>query len=899
MSKDINVEKYVKENKKYEYLSVSSLDTMKDVNDYASKCLNGITSMRDKYLKMCKEPIIAKTVIQMCDSGEIREYYTSYGVCSILGKNIVTRDAPLGAIRSYHIGRTYEFGKHIKFPIVNGKKHKDEGKKFIVIQNSLFLGISMKNGLWECTNTVYCDYENRGDKTISSLRAFYKKNVKKEICIENNDFNFDAWIDQIDNETQKKNAIKKGRIHDTLSALGLRVIHTLDSNQDELARRDLINNSVFIAGPAGSGKSTTLIHRVRLKINKEYGITDDNEKRIIEEIEGEGKRHDQSWIMFTPTTLLKQFLKEAFGREGVPVTDDNISTWDDFVIPLGREFNLLRGAGKPGFNYDDEMDHFVSATTDRCDVYFDFYQWCIKKYTSEVYLSLDGIVSLDFGEEMFDLIDNINNISNRCLKYNNIVDFLSRLIELKNDIIKKNNSIKNRVNTIVKEELKKLASNPENLKIFEKINDDNDDNNNNYENLIYDDDVSIIKLYKKIIVAYASNKYSGKEITKKEKELIMLLGDGRMPSDETLLAINNLKVQQEYFSIFYDPIRSFFKKIRSFYEEFRAERIAAKKWYSSTVQNGVIDSNELDILILYNLQIAYNFLSVSKIYHNIDDSWIKILKDKMYLYYNQVLVDEAPDFSPLQLKCMRLLSHFKIKSFFACGDFYQRTNTKGTINFNELKNFFGNSMHISLEKIGISYRQNKYLFDFSQKILSILNEQYEFESEKSAEFANAGYHPVLVENCTDTDLSEWLALRICEIEKEMGKELPTIGILVPTEDDVDPVAKSLKRTLKNKTSVIVQACHNGENVGIGHAVRVFDIQHIKGLEFEAVFFVAFDKLSQIYPDIYGNFLYVGATRAANFLGVTCEKTLPSEMNILKDYFTSNWEGNDDALEENS
>ena len=46
------------------------------------------------------------------------------------------------------------------------------------------------------------------------------------------------------------------------------------------------------------------------------------------------------------------------------------------------------------------------------------------------------------------------------------------------------------------------------------------------------------------------------------------------------------------------------------------------------------------------------------------------------------------------------------------------------------------------------------------------------------------------------------------------------------------------------------------------AIRVFDIKHIKGLEFEAAFFVSLDRLALLYPDLIGNYLYVGATRAA-------------------------------------
>jgi DNA helicase IV len=55
---------------------------------------------------------------------------------------------------------------------------------------------------------------------------------------------------------------------------------------------------------------------------------------------------------------------------------------------------------------------------------------------------------------------------------------------------------------------------------------------------------------------------------------------------------------------------------------------------------------------------------------------------------------------------------------------------------------------------------------------------------------------------------------------------------------------------------------------------VFDVRHIKGLEFEAVFLVAIDCLALQMPDLFERFVYVGTTRAATYLAITCEGMLP-------------------------
>jgi superfamily I DNA/RNA helicase len=50
-------------------------------------------------------------------------------------------------------------------------------------------------------------------------------------------------------------------------------------------------------------------------------------------------------------------------------------------------------------------------------------------------------------------------------------------------------------------------------------------------------------------------------------------------------------------------------------------------------------------------------------------------------------------------------------------------------------------------------------------------------------------------------------------------------------------------------------------------IRIFDVQHVKGLEFEAVFFIGLENLAIHKPDLFDRYLYVGATRAASFLGL--------------------------------
>ena len=72
------------------------------------------------------------------------------------------------------------------------------------------------------------------------------------------------------------------------------------------------------------------------------------------------------------------------------------------------------------------------------------------------------------------------------------------------------------------------------------------------------------------------------------------------------------------------------------------------------------------------------------------------------------------------------------------------------------------------------------------------------------------------------------------------KMLPSIAVLVTSEEEVEPLARCLNEHLVIN-NIRAVPCRDGQSIGKENDVRVFDIQHIKGLEFEAVFFVGVDR----------------------------------------------------------
>ena len=244
-----------------------------------------------------------------------------------------------------------------------------------------------------------------------------------------------------------------------------------------------------------------------------------------------------------------------------------------------------------------------------------------------------------------------------------------------------------------------------------------------------------------------------------------------------------------------------------------------------------------------------------------------------------VAVDEAIDFSAVELACMRLLAHPVFDCVTLAGDPMQRMTGQGIGDWDEIGELVEPP---ELHALRLSYRQ-------SRKLLRIAARLFENSVGRPAPFA-AGFGESTEEpealhyrSSSREDQARWLTARIGEIYKVCEERLPSIAIFVPEEGEVQPVTGIL-RALLEAYGVETEACLEGRILGTQAKVRVFSVQFIKGLEFEAVFFVGADRMSALTPDLVDRFLYVGLTRACRFLAVTTDCKFPHELAHVKDLF---------------
>jgi len=324
-------------------------------------------------------------------------------------------------------------------------------------------------------------------------------------------------------------------------------------------------------------------------------------------------------------------------------------------------------------------------------------------------------------------------------------------------------------------------------------------------------------------------------------------------------------------------MRRYLLDIPKRYRRFRREAEGREAWYRAEgFRQSDLTPLELDVVILMMLRTARELLSEPRFANRLSEPAFEYLSDVRDLWASQIVVDEATDFSPIQLAGMAAHCDPALNSFLACGDFNQRTTRWGSRSRDDLTWVF---QDIEVREIAITYRHSRRLNEFAQKIASLSGDGRPAPGLPE-HIANEGVAPVCGFDLADHDAcADWLAERIDEIEG-LSKQLPTVAVLVASEDEVKPMADALNRALEDRNLRAI-ACPEGKFVGQDNDVRVFDVRHIKGLEFEAVFFVGLDRLAESEPDLFDKYLYVGATRAATYLGMTVgSSSLPDRINDL-------------------
>jgi len=826
------------------------------------------------YRILTREPAIARVVVTDED-GRKATYYFCRAVPVLLGREGIK-------FASYRSPR----GRLAALPIGEHTLRWDGHAVSVEVLEYARFQPTQTGQEWDARNSVL-EGETYGPLTIASLRDLLGS--RGEVVDV-------TALESLLAEESAAASVREGVRRDVIRKMDLRDQPILDQYQDNIFRLPL-NSRLLVLGAPGTGKTTTLIRRLGQKLDMTF--LDEDERQAIQTgaFGGEGG-HAWSWIMFTPTELLKLYVKEAFNMEDIPAPDDRISTWADCREDLARnEFGILRSAASSSSLVMKGSAAALAPGTeaDQTAWFADFDQWQkaffweamrasarslsenpskdVAKLGSRILAVLDAAGTTPQASAFVSLMAVASEIRNLVETMKEATDGKIRgALSLQ---VNRDKQFLDNMAAFI-EELAELADDP----------DDQDADDEEETNQPRVGRAAAVARYMRAVRAQARARARKRSVPKSSPtgRLVEWLS-ARSLAEQDLQDVGESLVVQSALRAFVNPVRRYIDGMPVRYRRFRRVRQSENRWYRTDGFSPTdIHPLEVDIVLLAMMRGSDDLVTGARGLRDTDSPARSTLERMERLYRTQVLVDEATDFSPIQLACMAVLARPGTRSFFACGDFNQRVTSWGTRSVEEMKWAVPD---IETKAVSVAYRQSRHLHDFARRIVGLAGA--DAADAVLPDYAeNDGVPPVLAKGMADVlTIASWLAGRIGEIEQSL-QELPSIAVLVNDEDAVGTIAAALGNALTDQ-NIRVIPCHNGQVRGRDGAVRVFNVQHIKGLEFEAVFFVGIDRLAEIYPDLFDKYLYVGATRAATYLGLTCERELPVSMAGLEEAFDQRWE----------
>jgi hypothetical protein len=193
--------------------------------------------------------------------------------------------------------------------------------------------------------------------------------------------------------------------------------------------------------------------------------------------------------------------------------------------------------------------------------------------------------------------------------------------------------------------------------------------------------------------------------------------DGRSLADRDLPEVGESLVVQSALRAFVNPIRRYIDGLPTRYRRFRRIRQGENRWYRAEGFSATdIHPLEVDIVLLAMMRETDGLVTGARELRETDNPARSTLERLERLYRTQVLVDEATDFSPVQLACMAILARPGTRSFFACGDFNQRVTSWGTRSVEEMQWAVPG---IETKAVSVAYRQSRHLHDFARLIVGL------------------------------------------------------------------------------------------------------------------------------------------------------------------------------------
>jgi hypothetical protein len=410
------------------------------------------------------------------------------------------------------------------------------------------------------------------------------------------------------------------------------------------------------------------------------------------------------------------------------------------------------------------------------------------------------------------------------------------------------------------------------------------------EQIVFDFELELFIKLKSLCRKQALKKFDKNvRLSKRDKELIQLIPEGLEQKEYYELG------QAAYFKKYFERITkgiiaNILREIPMIYKKYRREQLNSnsKNWNLNLLnelvkkdKNSRIHSEEQSLLLYFvNSIVLKIYKSSIEEFNTINHPYINGFKN----HCKPVIgIDEATDFSLIDLLAINSFGHPELSSVTLSGDLMQRMTSDGITSWKDFSEVLPNT---ELSDLKVSYRQSYTLLSLAKAIYQKSTGQIaKYDSFISKDETEP--KPLMLISKNENEKLEWIANRIHEIYKAYGDSIPSIAIFLSEENQLEQFANKLGSldTLAD-VGILVKSCRNGEVLGDKNTVRVFSIKVIKGLEFESIFFHNIDDLlkQKLDYDLLLKYLYVGLSRATFYLGLTLSNELSNQMSFIAENF---------------
>lgn len=673
----------------------------------------------------------------------------------------------------------------------------------------------------------------------------------------------------------------------------LRLNPVLDRIQDNIKFSHIYDGiPLIINGGPGTGKTTTLIQRLKLLISPEeladYALNNDAQELSVEQNELISKEGG-NWIFFSPTELLKQYLKENMNYEGLQNTNQKVQVWENFLRGILRDKYQLVGDNKPFSFRKREFENTVLIQDKQLELIQQFREF----YLNELKNQLLEVSKLDFSyydwKYIGDPVKKICEEAQKATSIREVILVLIRLSRFKNNFGQPENKPNGRelgekFNTAIRQEaITYLSQWKKDEKYYQSLlswldeeedaiddvepNEDEEESNTETQSSELNLASKLRDLLRKIVYEFTENK----PIIGKSAELKELIGN--RINTERLNSLSNLAI---YNKKVYPLIRNYedylFSNLPKAYKKFRTAELQRgdnEQWNLPLLKlvvgkfnNKPLHVQEQSLMLGFVNEIILSIKAVS-------NDRFKNLSHKYATAYFDVIrpiigIDEATDYCLLDYYAIKSLLHYEISSLTLTGDNMQCLKGNGIFDWKQLKdrNLFAK---IEVSDLKVSYRQSKELLKMAHSLyLKTMHKRAPYTCY--LENVNNVPKPLWYENDDEGRKAKWIVDRVLEIKNNYGF-VPSIAVFVTDPNDAKLLKDEIDEIGKLESAGIdVADCSGGDKLSNSDTVRIFPISQVKGMEFEVVFFHNIHKLENLVE----RFLYVGLSRATFYMGVTSD-----------------------------